>query len=188
MAKLAVFNSVSTDGYFTGPNDDISWTKEGADDPEWGEWVSGNAGSGGVLVFGRKTYDMMKSFWPTPQAMQMMPEVAKGMNDATKIVFSRTLDRADWSNTKLVKGDLVEEIKRLKKEPGADMVILGSGSIVSQAAQNGLVDQYTMVVVPVVLGRGRTMFEGMRDKLALKLKESRAFRNGRTVQIYTPAR
>ena len=188
MAKLAVFNSVSTDGYFTGPNDDISWTKEGTDDPEWGEFVSGNAGSGGVLVFGRKTYDMMKSFWPTPQAMQMMPEVAKGMNDAKKIVFSRTLDHADWSNTKLVKGDLVEELKRLKKGPGPDMVILGSGSIVSQAAQNGLIDHYTMVVVPVVLGRGRTMFEGVRDKLALKLEDTKRFKNGRTVLSYAPAR
>lgn len=188
MPKLAVFNSVSTDGYFSGPNDDISWTKEGADDPEWAQFVAGNAGSGGVLVFGRKTYDMMKSFWPTPQAMQMMPEVAKGMNESKKLVFSRTLDKADWSNTRLVKGDLVEELKRLKKESGPDMIILGSGSIVSQAAQNGLIDQYTMVVVPVVLGRGRTMFEGVRDKLALKLKESRAFRNGRTVQIYAPAR
>ena len=127
--------------------------------------MAGNASGSGVLVFGRITYEMMASYWPTPMALQNSPAVAKGMNDMQKIVFSRTLDHASWSNTKLVKGDLPEEIRKMKKEAGPDMVILGSGSIVSQLAQESLIDEYQIALCPVVLGNGRTLFDGSETKI-----------------------
>jgi dihydrofolate reductase len=101
-------------------------------------------------------------------------------------VFSRTLKDVSWSNTKLVNGDPASEMRKLKQESGPAMTILGSGSIVSQLTQAGLIDEYALVVHPVVLGSGRTLFEGVRDKRALKLVKSRPFRNGVVVLWYEP--
>ena len=109
------------------------------------------------------------------------------MNNLPKVVFSRTLDKASWNNTKLVKGDLAAEIRKMKKEPGEDMAILGSGSIVSQLAQEGVIDEYQVVVNPVVLGKGRTMFDGIKEKLTLKLTKTRTFGNGNVLLTYAPA-
>jgi dihydrofolate reductase len=186
MRKLIVFNHVSLDGYFVDANGDMSWAKADHNDAEWNEFVSGNASGEGALVFGRVTYEMMASFWPTPVAMEMMPAVAEGMNRMPKVVFSRTLSEASWNNTNLVKGDLATEMRKLKQEPGPDMVILGSGSIVSQLAQEGLIDEYQIVVNPIALGAGRTMFDGIKEKLRLKLTKSRAFNNGNVLLCYEP--
>ena len=187
MRKLKVFNSVTLDGYFTDKNNDMSWAHRGAD-PEWNAFTAENAKGGGVLLFGRVTYELMASFWPTPQAMQMMPDVAKGMNNLPKVVFSGTLEKVTWSNTKLVKGDLIEEVKKMKSEPGDDMVIMGSGTIVSQLSQHRLIDEYQIVLVPIVLGEGRTMFEGLDDKLELKRISTREFKNGNVVHTYEPVK
>lgn len=184
MARVMVFNSITLDGYFTDAKGDMSWAHAGGDDPEWQEFVAGNASGGqGRLLFGRKTYEMMKSFWPTEEARQQMPEVAEGMNSMSKVVFSRTLAEATWSNTRLVKTDPAAEVRRLKKD-GPDMVVLGSGTIVALLAQAGLVDEYQMVMCPVVLGAGRTMFDGVTAKPQLDLKTSRPFRNGKVVLTY----
>ena len=188
MARVMVFNSISLDGYFTDAKGDMSWAHAGADDPEWQEFVAGNAqggrASGGQLVFGRKTYEMMAGFWPTDAARAQMPEVAEGMNSMPKVVFSRTLGKAEWQNTRLVKTDPAAEVRRLKKEDGPDMVVLGSGTIVALLTQNGLVDQYQVVVCPVVLGAGRTMFDGVTAAPGMDLKTSRPFRNGKVVLTY----
>src|SRR4029077_459887 len=128
-----------------------------------------NAGGGGTLVFGRVTYDLMLSFWPTPLAAQQMPDVARQMNSLPKVVFSRTLNEASWNNTKLIKNDMAGEIRKMKRAGGDGMVIFGSGTIVSQLAQEGLIDEYQIVVDPVALGNGRTMFANLKEKLALKL-------------------
>jgi len=187
MRKLVVFNHVSLDGYFVDVNGDMSWAKADHQDEEWNEFVAENASGGGVLVFGRITYELMAGFWPTPFAIQNMPVVAEGMNSMPKVVFSRTLDQASWNNTKLVKGDMAAEIRKMKKEPGDSMAILGSGSIVSQLAPEGLIDEYQIVVNPVVLGQGRTMFDGVKEKLNLKLTKTRAFGNGNVFLCYEPA-
>jgi dihydrofolate reductase len=187
MRKLIVFNNVSVDGYFVDKQGDMSWAHEGAQDPEWNAFVAGNASGGGELLFGRKTYEMMASFWPTPAATQMNATVAERMNGISKVVFSRTLDKASWSNTKLVKGDLVAEVRKMKSSPGQGMTILGSGSIVAQLAQAGLVDEFQLVVSPVVLGQGRTLFDGIPEKLRLKPTSARTFGNGKVVLCYVPA-
>jgi dihydrofolate reductase len=186
MRKLIVFNHVSLDGYFTDANGDMSFAQNTIPDAEWDAFVAGNASSGGMLVFGRVTYDLMVSFWPTPFAAESMPDVAERMNNLPKVVFSRTLEAVSWNNTKLVKGDLADEIRKMKKEEGEGMVIFGSGSIVSQLAQEGLIDEYQIVVDPVALGKGRTMFDGLKEKLPLKLKKSRTFGNGNVLLCYEP--
>ncbi len=187
MRNLAVFNMISLDGYFVDANGDMSWAhSDRINDPEFSEWVRTNARGGGELLFGRKTYDLMVSHWPTPTAKQNDPVVAEGMNNMPKVVFSRKMQKAAWENTRVVKGDLVEEVRKMKKEPGKGMVIMGSGEIISQLAQAGLIDQYQILVIPIVLGKGRTMFEGVKNRFKLKLTKSRAFANGNVFMCYEP--
>jgi dihydrofolate reductase len=116
MPRLAVFNSVSLDGYFTDAHGDMSWAH--SSDPEWMEFVAGNASGDDALVFGRITYELMAAYWPTPTAMQNAPAVADGMNRRRKVVFSRTLDVASWSNTDLVKDDLPARSAASSQSPG----------------------------------------------------------------------
>ena len=131
MRKLSVFNSVTLDGYFSGPNGDIGWAHEGADDPDFHSFVEENAKGGGALLFGRKTYELMKSYWPTPEAMKNDPVVAEKMNSLPKVVFSRTLDKADWNNTTLAArghGDHGKRKYRLAADPeGSDRRVPGRG-------------------------------------------------------------
>jgi len=185
MRKLTVFNLVTLDGYFAGQGGDISWHNV---DEEFQELANAASNSGNTLLFGRVTYELMASFWPTPQAIKNDPIVAAGMNRSEKIVFSRTLDRVDWNNTRLVKTDMVAEVRKLKQGPGKDLTVLGSGSIVAQLAEEGLIDEYQVLLNPVVLGKGRTMFEGIRDTLKLKLAKTRVFGNGNVLLTYEPVK
>jgi dihydrofolate reductase len=186
MRKLIVFNHVTLDGYFTGANGDMAWAHAGNDDAEFNAFVADNASGGGQLLLGRTTYELFSSYWPTPAAFKNAPIVAEGMNNMSKIVFSRTLDKASWRNTKLLKGDLVSEVRKLKSEPGNGMAILGSGTIVSQLAPAGLIDEYQVVVNPIVLGKGRPLFDGIEKTLNLKLTKTRAFGNGKVYLCYQP--
>lgn len=189
MRKLTVFNHVSLDGYFTDSNNDMSWAHvRDGEDPEWSAFVRQNARSGGELVFGRVTYQMMAGYWPTPLAAKNDSELAASMNQLPKVVFSRTLERVDWSNSRQVQGSPPEEVRRLKQSSGPELVIFGSGTIIAQLApHDGLIDAYQIVVNPVVLGSGRTMFEGAPRKLDLKQTGTRAFRNGKVLLTYEPA-
>jgi len=186
MNKLIVFNSVSLDGFFVDMNGGIEWARTSTKDEEWDAFVESNARGEGVLLFGRITYELMKSYWPTPSAMKAFPAVAERMNNLPKIVFSRTLDTAEWKNTKIVKNALGTEIRRMKNESGNGMVILGSGIIVSQLTQERLIDEYQIVVIPTILGKGRTLFEGLQENLNLKLIHSRTFNNGNVFLRYVP--
>ena len=185
MRSLIVFNHVSLDGYFVDKKGDMRWAHK--QDPEWNEFVAGNARGNGVLLFGRVTYEMMASYWPTPMAAQNSPAVAEHMNNLQKVVFSRTLDKASWNNTKLVKVDLAMKVRKMKQESGQGLVIMGSGTIVSQLAQEGLIDEFQIVVCPIVIGSGKTLFEGVTEKLNLKLTKSRTFGNGNVYTCYEPA-
>jgi dihydrofolate reductase len=184
MRKVSVFNQISLDGYFTDAKGDMSWAHENTDDPEWTEFVSGNAGGGGTLLFGRITYQLMESFWPTPQAAEQLPDVADGMNRLQKVVFSRTLETVAWQNTTLVKTDPVAAVRKMKQESGDDVVIMGSGTIISQLAPAGLIDSYQFVISPLALGSGRTMFDGVTTRLNMRHASTRTFRNGRVVLGY----
>jgi dihydrofolate reductase len=182
MRRLSVFNNVSLDGYFTDRHADMSWGHK--NDPEWLEFTRGNAQGDATLLFGRVTYDLMIQYWPTPLAMQNNPAVAERMNKLPKIVFSRTLDKATWNNTRLIKNDLVAEVRRLKEAPGDDIVIMGSGAIISQLTEARLIDDYRIAVAPIILGSGRTMFEGVSSRPPLKRILSRNFANGTVYVCY----
>jgi dihydrofolate reductase len=183
MRKMVVFNLVTLDGYVAGRNGDISWHNV---DEEFQEYAVKNSNAGNTLLFGRVTYELMAGYWPSPEALRNDPVVARGMNSSPKIVFSRTLEKADWVNTRLVKDDMEGEVRRLKKQAGKDLTILGSGSIVAQLAQAGLIDEYQILLNPVALGEGRTMFEGIKDRITLKLTKTRTFGNGNVLLCYEP--
>jgi dihydrofolate reductase len=184
MRRLVVFNHVSLDGYFVDVHGDMSWAH--ATDAEWTAFVEGNASSGGELLFGRVTYDLMASYWPTPSALDSDPVVAERMNSLPKVVFSRTMRQPSWSNTRLLRGNITAEVEKLKHGSGPDMVIFGSGTVVSQLAQVGLIDEYQIVVHPIVLGAGRTMFAGVTQKQILRLTRTRTFGNGNVLLCYEP--
>ena len=180
--KVVAFTSVTLDGYFVGPDGDMSWAHK--HDAEWNEFVAGNAQGECEMIFGRVTYQMMAGWWPTPQALNAMPEVAERMNASPKVVFSQTLKKATWQNTRLIKDDAVASVRKLKLEPGPILLILGSGSIVAQLAAAGLVDEFQLALNPIALGKGRTLFEGLPAPANLQLTESRAFKNGNVFLRY----
>src|SRR5215831_18919149 len=115
MRKLVVFNNVALDGYFASENGDVGWAKAHLD-PDFNAFVEKNSRLGGQLLFGRITYQLMASYWPTPMAMKNDPVVAEQMNNLPKVVFSRTLKSAPWNNTRLVSSDLPQAVRRMKKE------------------------------------------------------------------------
>ncbi|HTF19869.1 MAG TPA: dihydrofolate reductase family protein, partial [Chryseolinea sp.] len=153
MRKITVFNFLTVNGFYKGDHEDISWHRHGGEEADFAGDAA-NPAQPNALMFGRVTYQMMAGFWPTEAGQKMNPRVSDGMNRSEKFVFSRTLKSLDWQGAALVKGDIVKETIRLKDTAGADITILGSGSIVSQLATHGLIDSFTLMIDPVALGRG----------------------------------
>jgi dihydrofolate reductase len=185
MRKLTVFNFITLNGFYKGPDNDISWHRHGAEETEYSE---GSLRSDNILLFGRITYEMMASWWPTPMAAEAYPEVAKGMNNAEKIVFSTIIEDPKWNNTKVISEIIVEQIRELKKQPGKNMTILGSGSIVSQFARAGLIDEYQIMIDPVVLCSGTPIFNDMKQGMVLTLTNSKIFKSGTVLLSYKPSK
>jgi dihydrofolate reductase len=185
MRSVSVFNNISLDGFIADAHSDMSWAHQ--QDPEWAAFASENAGGEAAFLFGRITYEMMASYWPSPAALQANRAVADAMNGRQKIVFSRTLKKAAWQNTRLLEGDPAAEVRKLKQEAGPGLLIMGSGSIVSQLTQARLIDSYQVVLHPIVLGTGKSMFASVVDRLNLKLKKTRSFQNGSVVLWYESA-
>ena len=183
MRKLITFNFITLDGYYKGPADDISWNKHSREENEYAEE---GAQSDSILVFGRVTYEMMAGYWPSSHALQNNKVVAEGMNKAEKIVFSKTLSKADWNNSRVLKGNPVDEIKNLKQTPGKNMTILGSGSIITQLADHGLIDEYQVMINPLALGSGTPLFSGIKRQLNLKLTKTQPFKGGTVLLCYQP--
>lgn len=187
MRRLIAFEMLTLDGCYAGTDGDLGWAHRRERDAEWDAYVQGNADSGGELVFGRVTYQMMASWWPTPEAAQQEPLLAERMNARPKFVCSRTLHEATWNNTTLLQGDAIPQLQALKRKPGTNLVILGSGGLVAALAQAGLVDEYQLVIIPVVLGRrGRSLFGGLERGMDLRLARSRSFDNGNVLLCYEP--
>lgn len=189
MNTITVFDHISIDGFFAGPHEEIDWFQDVHDD-EWNRYAQGHADlSHHTLMLGHRTYEMMKSWWPTPAAMQMDSRMAEVMNNSPKIVFSRTIksikEEAHWKNIRLFREIKPQEIRKLKES--GNITILGSGSIVQQVANLGLIDEYSLVVVPIVLGAGKPMFKDV-ERLNLKLLEAKTFKNGVVVLRYQPNR
>ena len=183
MRKIRVFNFITLDGYFEGPNHDISWHRHGVEETEYAAQM---LALGSVLLFGRITYELMASYWTTPHATEQDPRVAQAMNRAEKIVFSRTLQKANWNNTTLLKENVADQMRRMKQTPGKDMTLLGSGSVLTQFADEGLIDEYQIMVDPLLLGAGTPIGKGLRQRRNLRLMMTKSFRSGSVLLCYQP--
>ena len=136
-----------------------------------------------TILFGRVTYKMMELFWPNTTEADAV--ITHKMNHLNKIVFTKTLKMLSWNNSEIAKGDLEEEVAKLKNKPGKDMVIFGSGTIVSELTRLGLIDEYRLIVNPVILGKGNTLFKGLHDKINLKLLKVKTLDSGVVLLYYT---
>ena len=139
-----------------------------------------------TLLFGRVTYQMMAAYWPTPAGIEDDPIIAERMNNLPKIVFSPTLETVEWENSRLVKGNIAEEVEKLKGQAGKDMAIFGSSDLAVALAKFGLIDEYRIIVNPVVLGSGKTLLQGFNERLKLKLMEVKQFSSGTVLLCYQP--
>lgn len=170
---------ISVDGFFCGPNGEIDWHNV---DGEFNEFaIKQLTDEVGLLLFGRTTYELMAGYWSSQGAVKDDPIVARLMNNAEKIVFSKSMNKAEWNNTRLVKDIGTEYIRKLKSETGKDIFIFGSGTIVQEFASLGLIDDYRLMVNPVALGIGKPLF---KEKTKLKLLTSREFKNGNVLLFY----
>ena len=183
MRTLYVFNLITLDGYFEGANHDISWHNV---DDELREFAVEQLNETSTLLFGRLTYELMASFWPTPDAIKNDPIVAAQMNSTEKVAFSGTMAKTGWNNTRLVKENAELEISKMKKEDGGNIGILGSGKLVASLARTGLIDEYRFMVNPVAIGRGTSMFDGMNERMKLNLIDVRKFKSGNVLLCYSP--
>ena len=183
MREVVMLNRVSIDGFFAGPNGEIDWFIH---DPEVDK-AAHKRGQADTVLFGRTTYQLFESIWPKiaadPKAPEEARNTAKELAQMTKIVFSKTLKEATWENSKLVRGNLAEEVRRLKQKEGPGIIIFGSGTIVQQLTNEGLIDEYLFVVTPVILGAGKSLFAGAK-KLNLELSETKNFESGNVLLHY----
>ncbi|MCB0493738.1 MAG: dihydrofolate reductase family protein [Cyclobacteriaceae bacterium] len=179
MATLSSFTFITLDGYYKGLSQDTSWHHH---DKEGEKYSEESLASDSTLLFGRTTYEMMASFWPTPMASEMFPKVAKGMNKAKKLVISSSLQSPQWKNTEVLNKNWLDEIAQLKKK--TNITLLGSGSILTQLANAGFVDQFQFMIDPVAIGEGTPIFKGLTHQLNLQLVHSRVFKSGTLLLTY----
>lgn len=192
MRRIVMINWVSVDGFFAGPNGEIDWMVRDPEvdkalrEPGPGETASTAAGPGTMLL-GHTTYTLFENSWPPiardPNAPEALHKLAEEINQMTKLVFSKTRQEVTWENSRLFHGNLIEEVKKLKQEDGTDIIIFGSGTIVQQLTGEGLIDEYLMVVTPVVLGKGKPLFKDV-NKLNLRLLQARDFKSGNLLLRY----
>lgn len=181
MRKLIVFNMITLDGFFEGPNHTIDWHTV---DEEFNQFAINQLKEADALLFGRVTYDLMAGYWPTEAAMSDDPQVAQIMNTVPKYVFSNSLQSADWHNTTLVSGDMHDQIPKIKDQPGKDILIFGSGKLTSSLLDLGLIDEIRLMLSPILLGQGLTITSGLKHQIPLKLLKSKIFTNGNILLTY----
>jgi dihydrofolate reductase len=193
--RIVMFNRVTADGYFAGPEGNLDWV---VPDDEIDKAGAGAISRFDTVLFGRRTYQQFESFWPHAlddsataadphSARRRSPELramATMLNEATKLVFSRTLKSVTWKNSRLIHELEPDEIEAMKKQPGKDMIVFGSGSIVSTLTQHGLIDEYQFVVTPVLLGGGRSLIIGVPKASRLDLQEAKPYRSGNVMLRY----
>lgn len=178
MRKLSAFIFITLDGYYKGLDEDISWHNHGEEKTQFSEEM---LSLGNALVFGRRTYEMMASFWNSDMAHDMYPQVAIEMNRAEKIVFtSQPPPHKVWENTRFIAphDSLNETIKHLLNNSKKDITILGSGEILRPLIEKNQINEYQIMIDPVILGSGYRLFEGTDHLVNLSLVESRTFSDG----------
>jgi dihydrofolate reductase len=179
MRKLILLIHSSLDGFVAGPNGEMDWIRF---DEELSDYVSKITDSADTALYGRITYEMMEAYWPTaaesPTATKHDIEHANWVNNALKIVFSRSLEKTDWKNTRIIKDDIAKKIAEMKNEPGKNLLLIGSASITHVFMQHNLIDEYWINVNPVLLGEGIPLFKNINDRVNLKLVRAKTFDYG----------
>ena len=183
MRKLTAFIFTTLNGFYKGENEDISWHRYGEEESKYSEKM---LEQNNTLLFGRKTYENMVAFWPAPMAKEYFPKVAKRMNSAEKLVFSNSLEKANWENTKVISGDIVSEVKSLKHLKGNDLTILGSGTIIDLFTNHQLIDEYQIMIDPVAIQKGTSIFTKINETVSLKLNHLETFSSGVVLLYYSP--
>lgn len=183
MKKIIMSNLVSLDGYFAGPNGELDWFVVEEEFLNYAKILLNSVDS---ILYGRVTYEDMAAYWP--DSTENDPAITHKMNHLSKIVFSKTLKTVEWNNSRLFKNIDPQEITEWKRQPGKDMVIFGSGVIVSAFAKLGLIDEYRFIVNPVILGKGMPLFTGLPDKIKLQFLKSETLSSGVVILYYAPAR
>ena len=177
MRKIILMMSVSVDGFIEGPNRELDWHMV---DDDLHTHFNEELSTMGAFLDGRVTYELMAGFWPTadtdPSSTGPMVEFARIWRDMPKIVFSRTLEHAGW-NTTILREVVPDDIRKLKAQPGGDMVV-GGADLAAAFRQHDLIDEYRLYVHPVVIGRGKPLFAKSDTRIALRLEETRTFGNG----------
>jgi dihydrofolate reductase len=184
MRRVIIDNLLSLDGYFAGPDGEIDWFQFDEESLEWSREILREVDT---VLFGRVTYEVLASYWPTAAAMAEEPFIARRLTEVRKFVFSKTLPTASWINSTVVSDPPVEFVSKLKEEPGAAIVVLGSSTVVSALVRAGLVDDYKIRVQPMILGKGRPLFLGQDQRRALTLVSSTPFKSGVVALHYKPA-
>lgn len=184
MAKLYSFLLVTLDGYYAGPNDEFDWPNVGEEFVDFA--VNQNAGVD-TLLFGRVTYLGMADFWTQPEVIQNDP-IAAFMNSVPKVVFSSSLEKADWNNSTLVTGDPGEAIKELRDKAVKDLALFGSPTFTMSLLDQGLVDELRVMVNPILLGGGKSLFTGLARRVPLRLVRTTTFSSGNVLLTYHPIR
>lgn len=179
MRKVILLEHTSLDGFVGGPNGEMDWIHV---DEEMFDTVGNLTNDADTAIYGRVTYQMMESYWPTaadqPGATRHDIEHARWVNNATKIVFSRTLKQTTWNNTRIIHENISEEIQKLKHQPGKNMLMIGSPGIAQSFMQLDLIDEFWIHVNPVILGEGIPLFAGIKKRINLQLVDVRNYNAG----------
>jgi len=181
MRKIIFQMLTSLDGFFEGPDRELDWHVV---DEGFFRYALDLLNSVDTLLFGRVTYQMMAKYWQSPRAAADDPVIAHKMNTLAKIVFSTTLEKPSWQNTRLVKNNGAGELMKMKEQAGQDMVIFGSSDLAVSLTKQGLIDEYRIIVNPIVLGGGKMLLKGLNCRLKLKLVTSRTFASGCVLLCY----
>jgi dihydrofolate reductase len=184
MRKLILKMQVSVDGFVNGPNGELDWVFTSMDS-KLTEWIVNTLWQAGVHIMGAATYKDMAAFWPNPSVQP--PEhkpFAAPMNEIPKVVFSKTLKEATWADTTIARGDLRDEITRLKQQPGKPIVAHGGARFAQSLARLDLIDEYALVTHPVALGGGSPLFMDLPRMLDLKLESATPFPSGVVAHVY----
>jgi len=189
MRKVILAMQVTLDGFIEGPNGELDWAMK-EDEETWKD-VFDLQGSSDTLLLGRVMYPAFEKYWlaaPTnPSSTKNEIEYARLADKMQKIVFSKTLEKVEWKTTRIVKDHIAEEILRMKQEPGRDMVILGGAGLASTFVNLGLIDEYHLIVNPLVLGGGKPLFKDVKERHKLKLINTKTFKSGKVVLHYGKA-
>jgi dihydrofolate reductase len=181
MRKLFWQMNVTLDGFMEGPHRELDQTAHVVDE-DFDRYAIDRLKSIDAILLGRVTYQLFADYWPSATG----PD-ADRLNELPKGVFSRTLGKVEWKNSRLVKENVAEEVARLKQQPGKDLALFGSADLASTFIRLGLIDEYRIFVTPVVLGGGAPMFKDIKDRIALKLLKATTWSSGVAALYYQPA-